>query len=237
MHDTSYLIRRGLSMPCWYPPKLLVRPARGAASAAPTAAAPDYRTAYAIHSAALPIGATPALPAPANATAVGVPAAPGPTGCNQPLTWSPNIVVLETRASERIVKMALHPRCPEEPTNEDLDSARVPEQAHPVQAATSYPGTASAKGETETGSLSATTPTDEGRNRDARPHAVMQTTSNPGRSAVHGPARDAANVMVVKRDANDSQQRSKSSRKEIDPTRRLVPPDTRAGHSRAAVFS
>ena len=42
-------------MPRWYRPELLVGPARAAAPTVPNPAAPEYRTAYAVHSATLPI--------------------------------------------------------------------------------------------------------------------------------------------------------------------------------------
>ena len=131
--------------------------------------------------------------------------------------------------------MALHPPCPAAPAIGDVNSAPVPQQAHPEPVATSYLGSASAKGETEVGSLSATTATDEVGNRDARPHAAMQTSSNPGRSVVHGLTRDAGNVMVVKRNAEDTQQWSKSCGEKVEPTPRLPPPDPRPAHIRAVV--
>ena len=63
--------------------------------------------------------------------------------------------------------------------------------------------------------------------------AAMQATSNPGKSVVLGSTRDAANVMVVRRDAGDTQQRSRSSGREIEPTPRIPPPDFRPAHTRA----
>ena len=80
---TSYFIRCGLPRPRWYQPELPVGPARAAAPAAPISAAPDYRTAYAVHSAALPNGATSALPDPPDPTPVGAPTAPGAIHCIQ----------------------------------------------------------------------------------------------------------------------------------------------------------
>ena len=84
-NGTSYFIGCGIPMPRWYRPELLVGPAR-ASSAVQNPAAPEYRTAYAVHSAALPIAATPALPAPPGLTSRGVPTVPGPTRCIQLLT-------------------------------------------------------------------------------------------------------------------------------------------------------
>ena len=54
-------------------------------------------------------------------------------------------------------------------------------------------------------------------------------------SVVHGPTRDAANVMVVKPHAEDTQQRSRPCGKEVDSTPRLPPPDSRPAHTRAVV--
>ena len=65
---TSYILRCGLPISRWYRPELLVGPARATAPALQNPAAPEYRTAYAVHSAALPIAATPALPAPLGPT-------------------------------------------------------------------------------------------------------------------------------------------------------------------------
>ena len=141
--------------------------------------------------------------------------------------------------SERIVAMALHPPGPAAPAIGDGDSAPGSQQPRPKQVASSHLGSAAAKGETEGetegASLSATMATNEGGNRDARPHASMQTASNPGWSVVHGLTRDAANVMAVKRDAEDTQQRSKSGGEEVEPTPRLRPPDSRPAHARAVV--
>ena len=83
---TSYFIRCGLPMPRWHRPELLVGPARAAAPAIPNPAAPEYRTAYVVHSAPLLIDATPALPASPGPTPGGVPTAPGPTRCIQQLS-------------------------------------------------------------------------------------------------------------------------------------------------------
>ena len=63
----------------------------------------------------------------------------------------------------------------------------------------------------------------------------MQTASSPGRSVVDAPTRDAANVMVVKRHAADTQRRSKSWAEDVEPTPRLPPPDSRPAYIRAAV--
>ena len=101
--------------------------------------------------------------------------------------------------------------------------------------ATSCPGSASTKGETEIGSLSTAVVTDEGGSWDAQPHAAMQTMSNPGRSVVHGSTRDVVNVMFTKRDAEDTQQRSKSCGEEVESTPRLPPPAPRPAHTRAVV--
>ena len=232
---TSYFIRCGIPMPRWDRPELLVGPARAAAPAMPTPAAPEFRMAYAVHSAALPIVATPALPAPPAATLVGVPTTPEPTRCIQQLTWTPSIVVEEPGASERIVTMALHLPGPTAPTFGDGDAAPGPQQPRPEQVAPSHLGSASTKGETEVGSLSLTTATNEGGNRDARPPASKQMASSPGRSVVHVPTRDADNGMVVKRDAEDTQQQSKSWGEEVEPTPRLPPPDSRPSHTRAVV--
>ena len=108
---------RHLPMLLWYRPELLVLvgPARAAARVVQNPAAPEYRTAYIVHSAALPIAVTPALPAPRGPTTGGVPTAPRPTRCIQQLTWSPSVVVVEPGASARIVAMALHPRVPQRP--------------------------------------------------------------------------------------------------------------------------
>ena len=230
---TSYFTRCGLPMPRWYRPELLIGPAGAAAPTVPNPAAPEYRTAYAMHSEALPIAATPALPVPSNPIPVGVRTAPGPTRCIQQLAWTPSVVVVEPGASERIGTMALHPPGTAAPTIGDGDSAPGPQQRRPEPVAPSHLGNASAKSETEVGSLSATMATNEGGARDARPPAAMQATSNPRRSVVHVPIRDAANVMVVKRDAEDTQQRAKSCGEEVESTPRLPPPDSRPAHTRA----
>ena len=128
---TSYFIRCGLPMPRWYRPELLVGPARAAAPVVPNPAAREYRTAYAVHSEALPIAATPALPALPGPTSAGVPMAPGPTRCVQQLTWTPSVVVVEPGASARIVAMALHPLGPAAPAARDGGSAPGPQQPRP----------------------------------------------------------------------------------------------------------
>ena len=156
-----------------------------------------------------------------------------PTCCVQQLTWATSVVVVEPGASERIVAMALHPLGPAAPATGDGDCAPGPQQSRSEQVTPRHLGSAPAKGETEVGSLSAMMATDEGGSRDARPPAAMQATSNPGRSVVHGPTCDAANVMVVRRDAEDTQQRSRSCGEEIEPTPRLPPPDFRPAHTRA----
>ena len=222
-------------MPRSYRPELLVGPARAGTPGAPNPAVPEHGTACAAHSSPLPIAAAAVLPAPPNSTPSGVPTAPKPTRCIQQLTWTPSVVLMEPGASERIVTTAIHPRCPAASTTGDLNCASVPQQAHPEQVATSYPGSASAKGETEVGCLSATTVTNGGGNRDARPPGAVQTTSNPGRSVVHGPSRDAANVKAVKRDEEDTQQLSKSCGEEVEPKLRVPAPDPRPAHTRALV--
>ena len=78
---TSYFIRCGLPMPRWYLSELLVKAARAAAPAEPNPEDPEYRAAYAVHSAALPCAATPALPA----HSASAPTAPGLTRCVQQL--------------------------------------------------------------------------------------------------------------------------------------------------------
>ena len=186
---TSYFIRCGLPMPRWYRPELLVGPARVAAPAVQNRAAPEYRTAYAVHSAAIAIAATPALPAPPGPSSGGVPTEPGPTRCIQQLTWTLSVVVMEPGASERIVAMALRPPGPAVSASGDGDSAPGSQQPRPEQVVPSHLGSASTKGETEAGSLSATMAAEKGGNRDARPPAAMQATSTPGRSVVHGPTR------------------------------------------------
>ena len=126
------------------------------------------------------------------------------------------------------------PRAPKRPRlemailHQDLSSLAPSPWLQPLR------GSASAKSEVEVGSLSATMATDEGGNRDARPPAAMQAASNPGRSVVHGPTRDAANVMVVRRDAEDAQRRSRSWGGETEPMPRLPTPDFRPAHTRAA---
>ena len=119
---TGYFIRCGLPMPRWYRPETLVGPARAATPAVPNSAAPEYRTAYAVHSAALPVAATPALPAPPGPTSGGVPTAPRPTCRIQHLTWTPSVVVVEPGASDRIVAMALQPPVPAAPVGGDGDT-------------------------------------------------------------------------------------------------------------------
>ena len=230
---TSYFIRCGLPMPRWYRPELLVGLARAAAPAVPTPAAREYRTAYAVHSAALPIAAGPALPAPPHPIPAGVPKGTGPTRCIQQLTWTPSVVVVEPGASERIVAMALHTPGPAAPAIGGGDSAPGPQQRLPEPVAPSHLGSASAKGDTEAGSLSATKATNEDGARGSRPPAAMQATSTPGRSVVLGSTRDFSNVMVVRRDAEDTQQRSGSRGGAIEPTPRLPPPDFRPAHTRA----
>ena len=165
---TSYFIRCGLPMPRWYRPELLARPARTAATAVQNSAAPEYRTAYAVHSATLPIAATPALPAPPDPTSGGVPTASGPIRCIRQLTWTPGVVVVEPLASERIVAMTLHPPDPATPASRDGDSAPGPQQPLPEPVAPSHLGSASTRGETKVGFLSATMAADEGGSRVAR---------------------------------------------------------------------
>ena len=143
--------------------------------------------------------------------------------------------MVEPGASERIVAMALHPPGPAAPPIGDGDSAPGSQQPRPEQVAPTHLGNASAKDETEVGSLSATMATNEGGNRDARPPASMPTASSPGRSVVRVPTRDATNVMVVKRHAEDTQRRSKSWREEVEATPRLPPPDSCPAHTRAVV--
>ena len=230
---TSYFIRCGHPMPRWYRPKLLVGPARAAAHAVPTPAAPEYRTTYAVHSAALPIAATPALQTLRGLASGWGPTARGPTRCIQQLTWTPSVVVVEPDASERIMAMALHPPGPAAPASGFGDSAPGPQQPRPESVASNHLGSASTKGEADAGSLSATVAAEEGGSRDVRPPAAMQATSNPGRSVVLGSTRDAANVMAVRRDTEDTQQRSRPSGGDIEPTPRLPPPDFRPAHTRA----
>ena len=160
----------------------------------------------AVHSAALPIAASPALPAPPGPTSGGVPTAPWPTRCIQQLMWTPSVVVVEPRASERIAPMALHHPEPSEPAIGDGDSAPGPQQPRSEPVAPNHLGSASTKGETEVGYLSATTATIEGGNLGTRPPASMPTASNPGRSVAHVPTRDAANAM------EDTQRRSSRGR-------------------------
>ena len=129
--------------------------------------------------------------------------------------------------------MALHPPVPAAPATEGGDSATGPQQSRPESVAPSHLGSALTKGKAEASFLSAKMAAEEGGSRDSRPPAAMQAASNPGRSAALGSTRDVANVMVVKRDAEDVQQRSRSSGREIDPTPRLPPPDFRPAHTRA----
>ena len=133
-------------MPRWYRPELPVGPARAAPATAPNPAAPDYWTAYAVRSVALPIAVTPALPAPPNPTPVDVSTALEPTRCIQQLTWTPSVVVVEPGAPERIATMALPLPCPSAPTVGDVHSAPVPQQARPEHVASSHLGSASGVG-------------------------------------------------------------------------------------------
>ena len=151
-------------------------------------AAPEYRAAYAVHSAALPRAATPALPAPPDPTPAGAPMAPGPTRCVQQLTWTPSVIVMEPRASERIMSMALHSA-----TFAVRDGYPTPgsQQPHPEPVVPSRPEEASAKGASEAAALPTTTLAETGGIRDARAPAVRQVTANSGKSAVSGSACDA----------------------------------------------
>ena len=166
---------------------------------------------------------------------MGVPTAPGPTRCIQQLTSASSIVMVEPGVSGKIVTMALPLPYPAAFTVGDLDSAPVPQQARPEQVAPSHLGGASARGETEAGLELTKMGTNKGGNRHARSSTAMQTVISPGRSVVRVPTHDAANVMVVKRDADDTQQRSKSCGEEVEPMPRLPPPDTRPAHTRAVV--
>ena len=230
---TSYFIRCGLPMPRWYRPELLVGPARATAPAVPNPAAPEYRAAYAVHSAALPCAATPALPAPPDPTPAVAPTAPGSTRCVQQLTWTPSIIVMELGASEGIVSMALHSA-----TSAARDGHQTPgsQQSQPERAAPSRPEEASAKGGTETGAVPTTTVAETGGSRDARTPAVRQVTANSGRRVVSGSACDAANVMVVRRDTADTQQFPGSSGGASKSTRRLFSQDFRPAHTRAVAL-
>ena len=93
---------------------------------------------------------------------------------------------------------------------ENVDSAPAHLQACPEQAALSHMGGASARGETDVGAQSTIMGTNEGGNRDAQSSTAMAPAISSGRSLVHVPTRGAANVIVVKRDAEDTHQRSKS---------------------------
>ena len=184
----SYFIRCGLPMPRWYPPELLLGPARAAAPAVPNPPAPEYRTAYAVHSAALPIAATAALPAPPDPTSGGIPTVSGPTRCIQELTWSLSVLVVDSDVSERIVAMGLHRACPPAPASGGREPAPGAQRPRPVPVAPSHLGSEPTKGEAEAGSLSVTIAADEGGSWDARPPAAMQATGNPGRSVILGAA-------------------------------------------------
>ena len=230
---TSYFVRYGLPRPRWYRPELLVGPARAATPAILNSGAPEYRTAYAVHSAALPVAATPALPAPPGPTSGGVPTVPGPTRCIQQLTRTPSVVVVEPGASDRIVPMALQPSVPAAPVGGAGDTVPGPQQPRPELVAPSHLGSASTKDEAEAGSLPETMAAEEGGSRDVRPPAAVQAASNPGRSVALGLTRDVTNVMVVKRDAEDAQWRSRSGVGETEPMPRRPPPDFRPAHTRA----
>ena len=150
---------------------------------------------------------------------------------------------MEPGASERIVAMALHPPVPAAPAIGDGDSAPRPQQPRPEPVAPLGPepvapihlGSASTKGEADAGSVSATVAAEEGGSRDARPPAATQATGHPGRSVVLGSTRDAANVMAVRREVEDTQQRSRSGGGEIEQTPRLPPPDFHPARTRAVV--
>ena len=230
---TSYFIRCGLQMPRWYRPELLVGPARASTPAVPNSAALEYRTAHAVHSAALPVAATPALPAPPGPTSGGVSTAPEPTRCIQHLTRSPSVVVVEPGASQRIVAMALQLPVPAARVGGDGDRVHGPQPPRPRSVAPTRQGSASTKGEAEAGSVSATIPAEEGGSRDVRPPAAVQAASNPRRSVALGSTREVANVMVMKRDVQDAQRRSRSGAGETEPMALLPPPDFRPAHTRA----
>ena len=140
----------------------------------------------------------------------------------------------EPGASERIVAMVLHTPGPAEPASRDGDSAPGLQQLRPEPVAPSHPEAISTKGEAEAGSLSVTMAADEGGSRDARPPASMQATGNQGRSVVLGPPTDATNVMVLRRNAEDTQPQPRSSGRGIEPSPRLSPPNFRPAHTRAA---
>ena len=131
--------------------------------------------------------------------------------------------------------MALSLSYPSAPTVGNVDFAPAPLQARKEQAAPGHLGGASARGEAEVGPQSTMMGTNEGGNRDARSATAMPTAISPGRLVVDVPTRDAATVMVVKREAEDSHRRSKSCGEGVEPTPRLPSPDLRLAHTRAVV--
>lgn len=114
-----------------------------------SSAVPEYRVAYAIHSAALPLAATAALLAPSNDAPVGVLMMSGPTRCIQQLTWTPSVAVVEPVPPERIVMMALSLSYPAETSGGSADPAPAPLQVHPERSAPDRLDGASVKSDTE----------------------------------------------------------------------------------------
>ena len=226
----SYFIRCGLPMPPWYRPEVLVGPARAVSPAMPSPAVPEYRASYVVHSAALPHGVAPALPAPPVTVPTSTSTETNPTRCIRQLTWTPRVLVMDPGSAERVLSTAL--RSTAAPLGDSYPAAGAP----PLPLASVVSG--HSRGIVEGGKpaaedLSTLFTVDQGSSRGVRAPGMGVVAAGPGGTAVQRAASGAVNVMVVRRDAENLAQTRVPREDAHPPTPRLPPQNCRPAHTRA----
>ena len=135
--------------------------------------------------------------------------------------------------SNRIASMVLHSATSAERHGHRTTGSQQP---HPGRTAPGRPEEASAKSGDETGAVSMMALADADCIRDARAPAVRQAAADLGRRVVAGSPCDAANLMVVRRDAADALQFPGPSGGTSRAMPRLPPQGFHPAHTRAVAL-
>lgn len=233
--STSCFIRCGLLIPRWYRPVLLLGPARAAPRAATQPSGPEYRAADAVHTPAVPTVAIPALPALPNAAPAEFLMAPCPTQGAQELNWTPGVAAVESGPSERIGMMALPlPYLPAPFTGSVILTPAL-FQSRPESAERNRTDSGPVKNGPEIGAQSASIVAEEASRREPRFSAAAPSASRPERSGIQTPSGGAVNMMVVKRNVEDSRRFPESCGKETEDAPRLPTSSSRPAQTKAVV--
>ena len=231
--STGYFIPCGFPVSRWYRPELLVGLARAVPPAMSSSATPGYRAACAVHAAALPHAASPALPAPPAATQTSALPEPGPTRCVRQLTWMPSVIVVEPDSAEQVITSALSPAAA---GRSEGSQTPLPSSAPHVAAVPRHPETTAAKAQIEVGIPPQQMAANPGGSLGVQAPGAGPATADSDGPAMLGAFRSVANVMVVRRDTRNVEPTQKLRKEPNSSAPRLPAPGYRPAHTRAVAL-